>query len=104
MLKFHLDFFGVTEASDVLALDEQSAVAELDISQGNGTVADGANDLAGFVGSSGDLERSLVVLQIEHRAMSSRVDDRSELALLANEFLNLVGVVDLVGKVIVGQK
>lgn len=104
MFKVDRGFFSVTKTSDVLSFDKQSAVAELDISQGNRAVADSADDLAGFVGGSSDLERCLVVLQIEHRAMSSGIDNRSELALLANELFNLVGVVDLVSKVMGGQK
>lgn len=104
MFKLDLGLLSVTEASDVLSLDKQSAVAELDVSQGNRAVADSADDLAGFVGSSGDLERCLVVLQIEHGAMSSGIDDRSELTLLSNELFDFVGVVNLVCKVMVGQK
>lgn len=94
----------ITETRHILALDQMSSILQYHIRQRNGTMANPGDYLAGLISRSSDLQRGLVVFQVEHGTMSTGVDNSLELLFATDELVDLVGVVDLMLVILVGQE
>lgn len=83
----HVDgvLLGVAEASDLAALEKGLAAVDGDVDEDDGAVAHGRDGLAGLVELLDDLERGLVVDEVEHGAVAAGVEDGVELGRLSEE-------------------
>ena len=81
----------VAEASGLTALKKRLSI-NLDLSEDDRTVADSGDGLASLLELLNDLDRGLVVDEIEHGAVATGVEDGVELRSLAKEFLEGSGL------------
>lgn len=81
----------VAEACDGSALQERFSV-DGDVDKDDGAVADSRNRLAGLVELLNELDGSLILDEVKHGAVTTRVEDGVELGSLAEELAQRSGV------------
>jgi hypothetical protein len=81
----------VAETSSLTALKKRLSI-NLDLSEDDRTVADSSDGLAGLVELLNDLDRGLIVDEIEHGAVATGVEDGVKLGSLAKELLERSGL------------
>lgn len=82
--QLHSVLLRVAEACDSSALQKRLSV-DGDVDKDDGAVADGGNRLAGLVELLNKLDGSLILDEVKHGAVTTRVEDGIELGSLAEE-------------------